>query len=138
MSLLGLAAQVGKSQEEGPTRPQSGSTGEVGVKGIKVKDNVSSSDTCCRLHTQVQTAPGLGWPEFQQVCGVVVSEPRPCGRSAGGQELGGDRVGEQGPQRENKARLRASRTLRQLSLTLNATPRIFLCSMGERRSLRMY
>ena len=93
----------------------------------------------CRLHTKVQTAPGLGWPEFRQVCGVVVSEPRPCGRSGGGQEHGGGQgggagttEGEQGPTQG----LKDPATIE--SVTLNATPRIFLCSMGERRSLRMY
>lgn len=138
VSLRGLAAQVGKSQEEAPTRPQSGSTGEVGVKGIKVKYNVSSSDTCCKLHAKVQTAPGLAWPELRRVCGVAASEPSPRGRSAGGQEHRGGQgggagatEGEQGPTQGLKDPAAIE------SATLNAAPRIFPCPMGERRSLRM-
>ena len=65
MLLLGLAAQAGESQEGARTRPQSGSTGERWEsRGQKLNMIISSSDTCYKLHTKVQTAPGLGLPGF--------------------------------------------------------------------------
>ena len=73
VSLRGLAAQVGKSQEEALTRPQSGSTGEVGVKGIKVKYNVSSSDTCCKLTRRFRRH--LGWRGLSSRGSVALRRP---------------------------------------------------------------
>lgn len=47
----------------GPTRPRPGGAGERrGSRGWKANMAVSSSDMCYKLHTKVQTAPGLGLP----------------------------------------------------------------------------